>query len=121
MHELDEDGEHDPDECGACIERQHSVDCDCRCGDCCRNLILEADLRDAAREPRIARECRPIKGFGDEVEGYSLNDRSNGLACHFLNAQTNLCEIHNTRPLMCRVFNCDQARSNPDHPLFAPE
>lgn len=116
-HEFDEDGDHIPEECGRCIEDDHSCDCECQCGDCCRSLILEAELRDAEREPRIAAECRPIRDIGPEPVGYILNDRDNGLACHFLNQETNLCSIHDTRPLMCRVFNCDQAKDNPESPL----
>ena len=83
-HELDVDGDHDPEDCALCIEQQHSCECECRCGDCCRHLILEAELRDAVREPRIAAECPPLRDIGPDVIGYSLNDRSRGLACHFL-------------------------------------
>ena len=116
-HEFDEDGDHVPDECAQCIEQNHSCVSSCDCGNCCRQLILEAEVRDAIREPRIAQECRPLRDIGPDVVGYILNDRENGLACHFLDQQTNLCTIYETRPLMCRVFNCDQAKQDPDSPL----
>ena len=109
-HNFDEDGEHDPDECELCFERAESVSCECRCGHCCERLILEASLRDGEREARIAAECRPIKDIGPDIVGYLLNDKQNGNACHFFNRATLECAIYETRPLMCRVFNCDQER-----------
>lgn len=104
-HQRDEDGDHDPDTCEVCYEQTHASRSDCRCGDCCRQLLLEASLRDAEREPRI-KELPTLKGFSEEVEGYLLNGPDG--ACVFLDQQTNLCTIHETRPLMCRVFVCDQ-------------
>lgn len=89
------------------------VKSDCRCGECCR-MIIEADLDDAKREPRIAERGSPIytpaelTGTGkDELEGYMLNDQANGYACTFLDTATNLCSIYPTRPWACRVFDCD--------------
>jgi Fe-S-cluster containining protein len=66
-------------------------------------------LRDAEREPRIVQEAGPI--YHDlsgtrELIGYLLNGK--GGPCVFLDRQTNLCTIHDTRPLACRVFNCDE-------------
>jgi len=52
-HQLDEFGEHDPDECEPCLEENHTACSDCRCGRCCRGLLIKASLRDAEREPRI--------------------------------------------------------------------
>ncbi len=107
-HELDDEGEHDEDECELCVERNHSVDCSCRCGRCCESLLIEVTLRDAEREPRIAQEAGPVyeglSGNG-ELIGYILNGKDT--ACIFLDRQTKLCTIHDTRPLVCRVFNCD--------------
>ncbi len=110
-HQLDEDGDHDPDECEVCIERNESVCSDCRCGRCCEGLLIEVSLRDAEREPRL-RECGPIYddnlGQGPkELIGYLLNDRENEFACRFFDRQTRLCRIHETRPLLCRLFDCD--------------
>jgi Fe-S-cluster containining protein len=34
-----------------------------------------------------------------------LNDGGSG--CVFLNPQTQLCTIYRTRPLACRLFDCD--------------
>ncbi len=111
-HDLDEDGLHWEDECELCIERIDSVQCECRCGLCCQHLIIEATLRDAEREPRIG-ECRPLVddnlGMGPvEVIGYTLNDRENGIACRFYDRHANACTIYETRPLVCRLFNCDE-------------
>jgi Fe-S-cluster containining protein len=107
IHDYDEDGFHDEDECELCVELNHSVHCDCRCGNCCEALILEVSLRDAEREPRIKSECGTLKGFTDDVEGYLLNDPGNGYACHFFDRTRRLCTIYDTRPLMCRLFDCD--------------
>ena len=105
-HQLDEDGEHDSDACELCIERDHTVENDCRCGRCCAGgLLIEATLRDAESEPRIE-ECQPIKGLTDEIEGYMLNDKANDYACRFFDHDTRLCTIWETRPLCCRLFDC---------------
>jgi Fe-S-cluster containining protein len=100
----DEDDDRDP---------AQEVQCECRCGECCR-MIIEADVDDAKREPKIAERGSPIytpaelTGTGkDELEGYMLNDAANGYACTFLNTATNLCSIHPTRPWVCRAFDCD--------------
>ena len=113
-HHFDEDNVHDEDECDLCVERSGSVPSICRCGNCCERLILESSLRDAEREPRIAAECSPLRGMNDEPVGHSLNDRSNGFACHFFDRERRLCTIYETRPLMCRVFNCDDERRSGD-------
>jgi Fe-S-cluster containining protein len=109
-HDIDEDGFHDTYECELCTEQTCSVSCECRCGNCCERLFLEASLRDAEREPRISAECGVIRDFDDEVTGYVLDDRSNQTACHFFNRELRLCTIYETRPMMCRVFNCDEER-----------
>ena len=107
-HQLDEYGDHDEDECEVCIEQTHTVRCECRCGRCCEEMILEASLRDGEREPRI-KELPIIKGFSEEPIGYLLNGKDG--PCVFLDRETKLCTIHDTRPLMCRVFNCDLERA----------
>jgi len=112
-HDFDEDAEHDPDECELCLEQNQTTTCECRCGNCCRYLILETTLRDAEREPRIAAECESLREIGSDVIGYLLNDRQNGGACHFFDAEAG-CTIHETRPLMCRLFDCDSERRSGD-------
>lgn len=114
-HFVDDDGTHYEDECELCVERKHSVDCACRCGRCCDSLLIEASLRDAEREPRIKELCGPIWDTDielfegrKEIGGYLLNSRDNGGACVFFDRQTRLCTIHETRPLVCRLFNCDE-------------
>lgn len=105
-HTFDEDGEHDENECEQCVEAQESVVNSCKCGECCRSLIIEVSLRDAEREPKIKELGRPLKGMDGGLAGYSLNRKGKDYSCVFLN-QDNLCGIYPTRPLVCRVFNCD--------------
>ncbi len=89
--------------------------CSCRCGQCCRALIIEVSLRDAEREPLIAQRCDPLYEHPSltssgqrELIGYLLNARKGeSYACVFLDEATNLCTIHETRPLTCRLFDCD--------------
>jgi Fe-S-cluster containining protein len=110
LHDLDEDGDHDEDECQPCIEKNHSVSGECRCGACCR-LFVEVTVRDAVREPRIAAHGSPTLSHPDPVRGereligYLLNGPSG--ACVFLDATTNGCMIYETRPGTCRIFDCD--------------
>lgn len=113
-HTLDEDGFHDEEQCYQCLLGKE-VKCACRCGECCRSLLIEATVEDAEREPRIAQLGSPI--YADarlttsqerELEGFLLNDRKE-LGCVFLDPQTNLCTIYPTRPLACRLFDCDKA------------
>ena len=83
----------------------------CRCGECCEKLVIEVLPEDAEREPLIREKGSPIytdarltKSGKPELEGYLL---STGKGCVFLNAQTKLCTIYRTRPLACRLFDCD--------------
>lgn len=102
----DEEGEHDEDECELCVERNHTVSCDRRCGRCCRHSIIETSLRDAQREPRI-NELPIVKGVTDEVEGHLLNGEDG--PCVFFDREQRLCTIYETRPLVCRLFDCERA------------
>ena len=106
-HDLDEDGDHDPDECETCLLSQAKT-CVCRCGRCCEALLIEVSLRDGQREPQIEKLASPIyddmSGVRRQI-GWFLNGE--GGACVFLDRQTRLCKIHETRPLCCRLFNCD--------------
>ena len=106
-HELDEDGDHEPEECQKCIEKQYSCECDCRCGDCCRSLIIETTMLDAVREPLIAQLGSPMKDIGEEPVGYLLNHGESN-HCVFLDEATNQCKIWETRPGVCRVFDCKE-------------
>lgn len=42
-----------------------------------------------------------------EVIGYVLNSADNEYACTFLDRETNRCTIYETRPLTCRLSDCD--------------
>jgi Fe-S-cluster containining protein len=110
-HQLDEDGEHDPDECYQCLLGKE-VASECRCAACCRRLIIEVGLEDAEREPKIKEHGSPtytppeLTASGHkELEGYLLNDADG--PCVFLDRRTDLCTIYETRPLVCRLFSCD--------------
>ena len=111
-HTLDEDGDHDEETCYRCLLGQE-VKNECKCGKCCR-LIVEVELEDAERESKIKELGLPIytdarlTASGQrELSGYLLNDKSNGHACVFLDRESNLCKIYPTRPLVCRLFDCD--------------
>jgi Fe-S-cluster containining protein len=108
--DADED-EFDDDEDLEVGEPTHS---DCRCGECCRPLIIEVGLADAEREPEITKRGSPIRvpaelsaSGQEELAGYLLNSPVNDNACAFLDQTTNLCSIYDTRPWVCRVFDCD--------------
>jgi Fe-S-cluster containining protein len=110
-HDLDEDGEHDPDACYACLLDRAVVN-ECKCAECCQRLLIEVGLPDAEREPKIALLGSPIYMPPDltesgkrELEGYLLNAPDG--PCVFLDRSTNLCTIYETRPLTCRLFDCD--------------
>jgi Fe-S-cluster containining protein len=108
---MDDEADGDDDEDNPGVE----VHSDCRCGECCRHLIIEAELDDAEGESRIKERGSPIyappelTGTGQrELAGYVLNSPDNGFACTFLARSTNLCSIYDTRPWVCRVFDCDR-------------
>jgi Fe-S-cluster containining protein len=112
-HDLDDAGEHDDDVCQPCLERHHTVENRCRCGECCKGLIVEATARDAARQPLIKVLGKKMRSHltgdyppDDEAE-WMLNGP--GGACVFYREEgdTGLCGIHATRPLVCRLFCCD--------------
>ena len=110
-HERDEWGDHNEDVCYACLLKQEATG-PCRCGVCCRRLLIEVSVRDAEREPKIRELGSPIytdarltASGKPELEGYLLNSHLD-MACVFLDQQTNLCTIHDTRPLTCRLFDC---------------
>jgi hypothetical protein len=106
---------HDPEECEECLVARPPVLSDCRCGNCCRSLLIEVSVLDSQREPKIRKRGSPIyqdprlTASGQrELIGYMLNSRKDG-ACVFLDRKTNLCTIHATRPLICRLFDCDRS------------
>jgi Fe-S-cluster containining protein len=79
-----------------------------------RAAPIDVSTEDAEREPRIKEKGSPIylpaelTGTGQkELEGHLLNSPENGNACAFLDQETNLCGIHETRPWACRVFDGD--------------
>ena len=116
-HDLDEDGYHEPDECQHCLEQNHTVINECRCGKCCTELIIEATARDAAREPlirvlgrKMRNDCTGEYPPDDEAD-WMLNGKGGG--CVFYSEEAG-CGIHATRPLVCRLFCCDEYKRKSD-------
>jgi len=108
------DGGDFDDECDEDGEPVPAIQNDCRCAECCRHLLIEVGLDDARREPRIKERGDPIYAPAEvtasgqrELEGYLLNSKDNDGACTFLNQTTHLCSIYETRPWVCRAFDCD--------------
>src|SRR5687768_440559 len=94
-HQFDEDGYHDPDSCYDCLLSQ-GVKSDCRCGQCCRRLLIEVLPQDAEREPKIKEFGSPILDPPDEnghreLIGWLLNNSREDVGCVFLDRKTNLC------------------------------
>jgi Fe-S-cluster containining protein len=114
----DQDPDHDPEGCRDGFIQEYEellkeeVINTCRCAACCKRLIIEVNLEDAEREPMIKEKGSPIYGPPDtesserELEGYLLNGRQD-MACVFLNPETDLCTIYESRPLTCRLFDCE--------------
>jgi Fe-S-cluster containining protein len=67
----------------------------------------------AEREPKIKEFGSPTytderltRSGKRELEGFMLNSHDD-MACVFLDREKNLCTIYETRPLGCRVFDCN--------------
>lgn len=98
--------------------------CD-ECGACCRHHIIEADLFDAIREPKIAERAKLLDGHGK----IPLDDASFSLAvcdpCVFMDG--NRCSIYSSRPSVCVSYaaggmQCQEARQSEGlPPLMASE
>jgi hypothetical protein len=101
---------HDEGECELCLVR-NEVRSRCRCGICCESLLIEASALDARREPRIAERASIIDEGGvvpRDQAGWLLNGP--GGTCVFFRRDEDgrgVCEIYETRPLCCRLFDCD--------------
>jgi hypothetical protein len=67
-------------------------------------------MRDGEREPLIQKLASPIyddmSGVKEQI-GWVLNGE--GGPCVFFDRQTRLCRIHATRPLCCRLYDCDES------------
>ena len=116
--------EHEPDECYHCLLGE-AASSNCRCGNCCRALIIEACLQDAEVEPLIKQRGSPIYNGPEftasgqrELQGYMLNGKEGH--CVFLDDGTNLCSIYATRPLVCRLFECDGCEVSDPPPSDEP-
>lgn len=105
---------HDPEDCPLCLW-ERPVTCACRCGRCCEALLIEATAFDAEREPRIRERASIIDRTPDgrrlppEEADWFLNSPQG--PCVFFHRDAHglgVCEIHQTRPLACRLFDCDR-------------
>jgi Fe-S-cluster containining protein len=95
-----------------------AAECD-GCGACCRTFPIFATREDAAREPRLAAESRPVRPPEAQAPAgawaFQLYPLPFHSACCFLDAE-NRCGIYATRPQVCRDFPaggdlCQQARA----------
>lgn len=92
------------------------------CGACCMGyLLVEADLLDILREPRLLLADRHRSGWSFDAAARDLEDESRSLLiagadrCPFLTAE-NRCQVYPTRPNACVAMQagdeeCQQARS----------
>ncbi len=83
--------------------------CDC-CGLCCQRLIVEANVVNVLREPRIETE-RPL---GRRADSLSILDAcwivaAPGRPCPFLTSEGR-CGIYPTRPHVCVAFVAGSAK-----------
>lgn len=82
-----------------------AYDCD-RCGACCRHLIVEADLLDLLREPRLSDADPQFCGRAIDDVLAELRDEfkvvipTQAHGCAFL-GNDNTCAIYPTRPNAC--------------------
>lgn len=103
---------HVRDACPLCLLQYDPVRCVCRCGRCCERLIIEVTAFDARIEPKIKERGGIIDEGGlvaPEDAGWLLNGPQG--PCVFFSRDAEgqgVCEIHATRPLVCRLFNCDE-------------
>lgn len=102
-------------------------ECD-RCGECCRQLLVEAYWIDAEREPKLYQisnhpVTRPQMREGSTILLWDQETRE----CPFLkyeNTDHTCCEIHDTRPTCCVAVEagdakCQQARLQAGRELLA--
>ncbi len=93
-------------------------ECSCRCGVCCREMVIRVGPADVAREPRLAElghpvECdengRPMLWMLNVLDATA---RQGVGPCQFLawDDGAGVCTIHETRPDVCRRLDCDGIR-----------
>jgi Fe-S-cluster containining protein len=91
-----------------------TYECD-GCGACCRTWPVLVSDEDAAREPRIKDEGRPLPQYlGTPYWRYRLFPLPFHETCCFLDGEQR-CTIYETRPRVCREFEaggerCQEAR-----------
>jgi Fe-S-cluster containining protein len=83
-----------------------------KCGQCCHQLSATFTIEDLNREPRLREVAVPIQKVGNvKLRAYmaekgmpwAVNKPSKGAPCPFLGSD-NLCNIHDTRPQICRDY-----------------
>lgn len=104
-----------------------TYDCD-GCGLCCEQLLSLFTRIDAAREPRIRKECRRVVVAGKAVDrwmGSTVSDDGMDIGpCIFLGADKR-CGIYGTRPNTCVGFeagspDCQRLRAEAGLEPLAP-
>ena len=71
-----------------------------QCGSCCRHLIVDVDVLDVIREPRIAEQGELLDGRGKLEPDEWMWSLVCVKPCPFLGAD-NRCAIYPTRPEVC--------------------
>lgn len=97
-------------------------ECD-KCGACCESLWIEAHEYDARREPRLYEiftgDREELRAREQCIQLYDDTRR----ACSFLDGETKLCGIYQSRPVACVMVEagdakCQQARLMKGLPLL---
>lgn len=93
-------------------ETEGQIDCRCRCGFCCEYMRIEISDYDAGCDPKIRQRATPVvvSPEPDAAPRWLLNSDA-GPCVFFLRDEQGLgcCEIYETRPQVCRMFDCDHA------------
>ena len=74
-----------------------------QCGSCCRHLIVDVDVLDVIREPRIAEQGELLDGRGALEPDQWMWSLACAMPCPFL-GEANRCTIYSTRPEACLAF-----------------
>lgn len=83
--------------------------CD-QCGLCCCSMIIQADVVDVMREPRIQEKAPISVNVGLPILGYTwVLNKKGRKECVFLE-DGNFCEIYETRPSTCVQFQAGSER-----------
>lgn len=83
-----------------------------RCGTCCAFVIFEVPVGAASQE-EIAAQIEYYKAHGLRAKqiGDRIDVRHEQMCRHFVDkGATGKCKIYDKRPLICKVFECDESK-----------